>query len=55
LLESDIIEFAVGSKINEAHQEPNMPIELGFRRLLIKKIARALEEKYLKKVSIKYF
>lgn len=55
LLESDIIEFAVGSKINEAHQEPNMPIELGFRRLLIKKIARALAEKYLKKVSIKYF
>lgn len=55
LLESDIIEFAVGSKINEAHQDPNMPIELGFRRGLVKKISKVLEEKYLKKTYIKYF
>ncbi len=52
---SDRIHFFVGTKINEAHQDPNMPVELEIRRNVIKKIAQLLEEKYLKEVKIDYF
>ncbi|NSW84967.1 MAG: SpoIIE family protein phosphatase [Syntrophobacteraceae bacterium] len=48
LLDSDIIYFIVGTRINEAHQDPNLPIELDIRRNIIKKISSLLEEKYLK-------
>ncbi|MBR3814898.1 MAG: serine/threonine-protein phosphatase [Spirochaetaceae bacterium] len=54
-LDSDRIQFVVGTKINEAHQDPNMPIELEIRRNVIKKIAAMLEEKYLKEVHIQFF
>ncbi len=54
-LNSDRIQFFVGTKINEAHQDPNMPVELEIRRNVIKKIASLLEEKYLKEVKIDYF
>lgn len=53
-LESDIIEFMVGTKINEVHQDPNMPIELGIRRNTMKSLARILDEKYLKETSIHF-
>jgi hypothetical protein len=55
LLNSDRISFMVGTKINEAHQDPNMPVELEIRRNIVKKIATLLEEKYLKEVHIQYF
>jgi hypothetical protein len=55
LLNSDRISFMVGTKINEAHQDPNMPVELEIRRNIVKKIASLLEEKYLKEVHIQYF
>ncbi len=54
-LNSDRIQFYVGTKINEAHQDPNMPVELEIRRNVIKKIATLLTEKYLKEVNIDYF
>ena len=54
-LDSDRIQFVVGTKINEAHQDPNMPVELEIRRNVIKKIAAMLEEKYLKEVHIQFF
>ena len=54
-LDSDRIQFIVGTKINEAHQDPNMPVELEIRRNVIKKIASMLEEKYLKEVHIQFF
>lgn len=53
-LDSDRILFVVGTKINEAHQDPNMPVELEIRRNIIKKIATLLQEKYLKEVKIQY-
>lgn len=53
-LNSDLIEFVVGTKINEAHQDPNMPIELGIRRNAIRQIAKVLDEKYLKSTKIKF-
>ncbi|MGE5354216.1 MAG: SpoIIE family protein phosphatase [Acidobacteriota bacterium] len=54
LMNSDIIHFVVGTKINEAHQDPNIPLELGLRRTLIKNIVRLLEEKYLKETKLQF-
>lgn len=54
LLDSDVIHFIVGTTINEAHQDPDLPVELGLRRNLIKKLAGVLEERYLKKTFIRY-
>lgn len=54
LLDSDKIDFLVGTRINEAHQDPNVPVDLDIRRTAVKRIAGILEEKYLKEVSIRY-
>jgi len=51
---NDIISFLVGTKINEAHQDPALPVELEIRRNVVKKIAKILDEKYLKEVHIQY-
>ncbi|MDR2495105.1 MAG: serine/threonine-protein phosphatase [Spirochaetaceae bacterium] len=53
-LDSDRITFVVGTKINEAHQDPTMPVELEIRRNVVKRIAALLEEKYLKATRIQY-
>ncbi|GHT83511.1 stage II sporulation protein [Spirochaetia bacterium] len=53
-LNSDRIVFIVGTKINEAHQDPTMPEELEIRRNVVKKIAALLEETYLKEVHVQY-
>ncbi len=54
LLDSDQIEFMVGTKINEAHQDPSMPVELEIRRSVVKRIAAALEEKHLKETRVRF-
>lgn len=54
LLDSDTIEFLVGTRINEAHQDPNLPLDLEIRRNIMKRIAVALEENYLKETSMKF-
>ena len=54
LLQSDIIQFVVGTRVNEAHQNPNLPVELDIRRNVVKKIVGLLEEKYLKECHIEY-
>ena len=54
LLDSDIIFFVVGTRINEAHQDPNLPVELDIRRNIIKKITNLLEEKYLKETHKRF-
>ncbi len=53
-LESDEILFLVGTCVNQAHQDPNMPIELEIRRSVIKRIANLLESKFLKEVSLEF-
>jgi len=55
LLESDEIQFLVGTNINTAHQDPSMPVELELRRTVVHRISRTLEEKFLKEVSMKFF
>ena len=54
LVESDVVKFAVGTRINEAHQDPNIPVNLDLRRNLVKRIADLLESRYMKRVSIQY-
>ena len=54
LRESDEIDFIIGTRINIAHQDPNLPVELEIRRTVVRRIARALEEKFLKQVSMKF-
>jgi hypothetical protein len=54
LLDSDIVKFAVGTRINEAHQDPNIPVELDLRRNIVKHIAQLLESKHMKRVIIQY-
>jgi len=54
LLESDSIIFLVGTKINEAHQDPTHPMDLEIRRNLIKRIAKILERRYLKDTYVRY-
>lgn len=55
LIESDVIEFIVGTKVNEAHQDPSLPVDLEIRRNIVKRIKTVLEDKYRKKVIIRYF
>jgi hypothetical protein len=54
LLNSDVIHILVGTKINQAHQDPNLPIELEIRRSLMRRIAKVLEENYLKEVNLEF-
>ena len=54
LLDSDVIELVAGASVNEAHQDPNLPVELDIRRNIVKRIAGLLEAKYLKKVDVKF-
>lgn len=54
ILESDEITFLVGTKINEAHQDPTMPVELDIRRNVVKKLVDLLEKKFLKEVGVEY-
>ena len=53
-LDSDIVKFAVGTRVNEAHQDPNVPVELQLRRNIVKRIGQILETKYMKQVVIRY-
>ncbi|MFO7671749.1 MAG: SpoIIE family protein phosphatase [Bacteroidales bacterium] len=52
--QSDEIHFIIGTRVNIAHQDPNLPVELEMRRTVIKRMARLLEEKFLKEVTIRY-
>jgi hypothetical protein len=54
MLDSDVVEFVVGTRINEAHQDPNVPVELDLRRNVVRKILSLLETRYLKQGSIRF-
>ena len=51
---SDQIDFLIGTGINIAHQDPNLPVELEIRRTVVRRIAEKLEDKYLKKVTLRF-
>jgi hypothetical protein len=52
--ESDFIHFIIGTRINIAHQDPSLPVDLEIRRTVVKRMAKLLEEKFLKTVKIDY-
>ena len=54
MLQNDIVEFMVGTRINEAHQDPNVPVELDLRRNIVRKIASLLEVRYLKEARVQF-
>src|SRR5574344_467243 len=54
LLDSDCINFMVGAKLNQAHYNPSLPIEIEIRKNIIKKMAIILQDKYFKKVVVQY-
>ena len=54
LMNSDRIYFVVGTKINEAHQDPALPESLEIRRNIIKRMASLLQDRYLKEIHIRY-
>jgi hypothetical protein len=54
LLKSDVIHFMTGASLNQAHYDPNLPVEFEIRRDIVKKIASVLIDKYLKNVTIRW-
>jgi Stage II sporulation protein E (SpoIIE) len=54
MLQSDIVQFLVGTRINEAHQDPNVPVELDLRRNIVRKISGLLEGRYLKECRVQF-
>jgi hypothetical protein len=53
-IRSDEIHILIGTKINIAHQDPTLPVELEIRRTVAKRIARLLDQKFLKGGSVRY-
>ena len=54
LLNSDIIQFVAGTRINDAHQDPNLPVELDIRKNLLRKFVDLLNKKYLKQAMLEF-
>lgn len=54
ILKSDNIHFLVGTSINTAHQDPNLPQELEIRRTVVRRIVEILENKYMKEVTLEF-
>ncbi len=52
LLDSDLITFQVGTRLNAAHQDPSLPRELGIRRTVVRRIAQCLRERHAKTVDL---
>ena len=54
LLDHDIIQLLVGTRINWAHHDPDQPVEIEIRKTVIKRIVKLLEDKFFKKVYVEY-
>jgi hypothetical protein len=54
MLESDIVDFVAGTRINKTHQDPNVPVELDLRRNIVRKIADLLESRYMKQPAVRF-
>ncbi len=55
MMQHDRIEFVVGTKVNEAHQDPTLPQDLELRRGVIRRISDALTRKYRKEIEVSFF
>lgn len=54
LLENDEIVIMVGTKINQAHHDPSIGVEIEIRRTTIKRLEEILEKKFMKEVIVEY-
>ncbi len=54
LLQHDVIDIIVGTRINWAHQDPEQPIELELRKYVVKRIVHILRNKFFKQVMVEY-
>ncbi|MDD4058113.1 MAG: SpoIIE family protein phosphatase [Bacteroidales bacterium] len=55
ILQHDIIDILMGTRINEAHYDPSLPVEMEIRRNLVRRLKVLLEGgNFMKKVRIKY-
>ena len=54
LLQHDSIEIILGTRINWAHQDPEQPLELELRKIVVKRIIKILTNKFFKHVEIEY-
>lgn len=54
LLDSDCINFMVGAKLNQAHYNPALPVEIEIRKNIIRKMATVLQDRYFKKVNVEF-
>lgn len=54
IMDSDVIDFLMGTRINEAHYDPSLPVEMEIRRNLIRRLKVVLEKVFMNKVRIKY-
>ena len=55
MMRHDRIEFVLGTKVNESHQDPGIPQDLELRRSVVRRIAQTLEQKYRKSVIMQFF
>ena len=54
LLASDRIRIDVGTAINPAHQDPNLPVALDIRRNIVRELADLLRTHYFKDVEVRF-
>ncbi|MGL1935091.1 MAG: serine/threonine-protein phosphatase [Fibrobacterales bacterium] len=54
IIESDSITFVVGTKVNEAHQDPRFLSDLDLRKNIIKRLSVLLEKKYMKRIELNF-
>ena len=52
--ESDEIHFVIGTRVNVAHQDPTLPVELEIRRTVVRRVISLVEEKMLKEVNVSF-
>jgi hypothetical protein len=55
MMQHDKIEFVVGTKVNDAHQDPSLPQDLELRRGIVRRISTALNQKFRKETEITFF
>jgi hypothetical protein len=54
LLEHDILYLIVGTRINRAHHDPDQPVELEFRKVIMKRLIALLEKKFFKEIRAEF-
>ena len=55
MMAHDRIEFVIGTKVNESHQDPNIPQDLELRRSVVRRMTLALERNFRKHVTVNYY